>query len=477
MAMYRGDYGLALAAWNSGVKAVGVPGRVLHPSFPSLAETVNFVRDILGNAVSYTIPSPQRRDSEFWQPSTVAELEDAFGITLDELLAANPGLSESDLIPGATMQLPGRTIEFAIDVGDSGTPRYGAAPFPWYSDAEGPIYDEVELRDPQERAAHLDLTNEGAFYTVQPGDALVLIAADFETTVAEILELNEQIEDEDEIDAGMQIIIPWSAGWFIARQTDPNNPPTGEENGPVGEAPTGDQDSFAMLVSTSAGGGEGEDEAEEPGAAETEEPDSGGGHLNGKDWSPRRGDTRDEMGRDRSAFFTDPNGNPVQRGREAIFAWGGIQARPVIEKGDGSYLTSGYAKDALWTARRIAEANELGLNTADFWEAKPDDIQGKINQAKLAIARGEVPAAAAIDYAATTAASPTQYSQPSPSAEPDREDYSGGLSPELMEQAKREAWYRARYELAGPTNWTHYWDAARRARGFKGCRNGCWTWR
>ena len=37
-----------------------------------------------------------------------------------------------------------------------------------------------------------------------------------------------------------------------------------------------------------------------------------------------------------------------------------------------------------------------------------------------------------------------------------------------MEQAKREAWYRARYELAGPTNWTHYWDAARRARGFKG---------
>ena len=165
--------------------------------------------------------------------------------------------------------------------------------------------------------------------------------------------------------------------------------------------------------------------------------------------------------------FTDPNGNPVQRGREAIFAWGGIQARPVIEKGDGSYLTSGYAKDALWTARRIAEANELGLNTADFWEAKPDDIQGKINQAKLAIARGEVPAAAAIDYAATAAASPTQYSQPSPSAEPDREDYSGGLSPELMEQAKREAWYRARYELAGPTNWTHYWDAARRARGFK----------
>ena len=221
VAMYRGDYGLALAAWNSGVKAVGVPGRVLHPSFPSLAETVNFVRDILGNAVSYTIPSPQRRDSEFWQPSTVAELEDAFGITLDELLAANPGLSESDLIPGATIQLPGRTIEFAIDVGDSGTPRYGAAPFPWYSDAEGPIYDEVELRDPQERAAHLDLTNEGAFYTVQPGDALVLIAADFETTVAEILELNEQIEDEDEIDAGMQIIIPWSAGWFIARQTDP----------------------------------------------------------------------------------------------------------------------------------------------------------------------------------------------------------------------------------------------------------------
>ena len=194
----------------------------------------------------------------------------------------------------------------------------------------------------------------------------------------------------------------------------------------------------------------------------------GGGHLTGKIGPRDVGIHVTKWEGTDLPSFTDPNGNPVQRGREAIFAWGGIQARPVIEKGDGSYLTSGYAKDALWTARRIAEANELGLNTADFWEAKPDDIQGKINQAKLAIARGEVPAAAAIDYAATTAASPTQYSQPSPSAEPDREDYSGGLSPELMEQAKREAWYRARYELAGPTNWTHYWDAARRARGFKG---------
>jgi len=136
----------------------------------------------------------------------------------------------------------------------------------------------------------------------------------------------------------------------------------------------------------------------------------------------------------------------------------------VIDKGDGGYLTSGYAKDALWTARRIAEANELGLNTADVWEAKPDDIQGKINQAKLTVARGEVPEAAAIDYE-VPAARPQQQSR---SEELDRGDYSGGLSLELMEQAKREAWYRARYELAGPTNWTHYWDAGQKARGFTG---------
>jgi hypothetical protein len=154
----------------------------------------------------------------------------------------------------------------------------------------------------------------------------------------------------------------------------------------------------------------------------------------------------------------------VQRGREAIFAWGGIQRRLVIDKGDGSYLTSGYAKDALWTARRIAEANQLGLNTADFWEAKPVDIQGKINQAKLAIARGEAPEAAAIDYEPPAG----QPQQPSRSKEVDQGDNRGSLSPELMEQAKREAWYRARYELAGPTNWTHYWDAAQKARGFEG---------
>ncbi len=158
----------------------------------------------------------------------------------------------------------------------------------------------------------------------------------------------------------------------------------------------------------------------------------------------------------------------MQRGRDAIFAWGGIQRRPVIDKGDGGYLTSGYAKDALWTARRIAEANQLGLNTADLWEAKPDDIQGKINQAKLAIAKGEVPEAAAIDYEPPPGSPKAQLQQPSRPKELDQGDNSGRLSPELMEQAKREAWYRTRYELAGPTNWTHYWDAARRARGFKG---------
>lgn len=80
------------------------------------------------------------------------------------------------------------------------------------------------------------------------------------------------------------------------------------------------------------------------------------------------------------------------------------------------------------------------------------------------IARGEVPEAAAIDYEVPAA----QPQQPSRSEELDRGDYSGGLSPELMEQAKREAWCRARYELAGPTSRTHYWDAAQKARGFTG---------
>ena len=162
--------------------------------------------------------------------------------------------------------------------------------------------------------------------------------------------------------------------------------------------------------------------------------------------------------------FTDPNGNPVQRDREAIFAFGGIQRRPVIEKGDGSWLTSGFAKDALWTAQRIAEANELGLNTADFWEARPDVIQAKIEQAKQAIAKGEAPEAAAID-----SGRPKPPSSPEEAAELARKTRRpGSLSPELMEQAKREAWYRYQHEAVGPTNWTHYWDAARRARGFEG---------
>ena len=348
-----------------------------------------------------------RADYTVVEGDNLSAIADRYGTDVDSLLAHNDISNPDEIFVDQVLTVP-------VPVDDQ---------FVQDENAEGPPY-----------------VYPVSVYTVQDGDTLGGIAAHFAVDLEALQEAND-IDDPDEIQVGQILIIP----------TVP---------GRVGEAPTGDQEALASRVPGSAGG-------DEDGNGETEEPaEPGAEGAESQIDKPRSGDvgifvTRWE-GSDLPSF-TDPNGNPVQRGREAIFAWGGIQRRPVIEKGDGSYLTAGYAKDALWTTRRIAEANELGLNTADFWEARPDDIQGKINQAKLAIGQGKVPEAAAIDYA-----TPRPPSSPDETEQLDRRARPGGLSPELMAQARREAWYRARYELAGPTNWTHYWDAAQRARGFKG---------
>ncbi len=82
--------------------------------------------------------------------------------------------------------------------------------------------------------------------------------------------------------------------------------------------------------------------------------------------------------------FKNPLGDDVERDESEISSFNGVDAHKAIDKGDGSFLTSGYPKDAKWTAERIAEGDALGLNTTGWWDAEPSVIQGKIWAAERA---------------------------------------------------------------------------------------------
>lgn len=137
------------------------------------------------------------------------------------------------------------------------------------------------------------------------------------------------------------------------------------------------------------------------------------------------------------ASFKNPLGEDVERDESEISSFNGVDAHKAIDKGDGTFLTSGYPKDAKWTAERIAEGDALGLNTTGWWDAEPAFIQGKVWDAERA----------ASSRAGTVPKGPT---------------------PAEREQAKKDAWEKAKAELRGPTNWTQYWNAARKANGNTG---------
>ena len=139
------------------------------------------------------------------------------------------------------------------------------------------------------------------------------------------------------------------------------------------------------------------------------------------------------------AVFRNPAGEIVERDEDEIEGWEDNSERPSIDlgAGDGHRLTSGIPKDAEWTAGLMAEGDDLGLHTSGWWEAAPDYIQGKVDAAKR------------------------QATWSTPTSSPKRS------GPTEAEKAalKKEAWDKDKASLEGPTDWTAYWNAARRATG------------
>lgn len=128
-----------------------------------------------GGGTSYTIRSGD----------TLADVAERFGVSLDDLLAANPGINPSALQTGDTVRLPSGT-----DV-PSVTPEPEPEPT---EDAEPTEEATAEPEPTEEATAEPEPTEPpptgGQTYVVQAGDIPETIAAQFGITVAALLAAN-----------------------------------------------------------------------------------------------------------------------------------------------------------------------------------------------------------------------------------------------------------------------------------------------
>lgn len=137
-----------------------------------------------------------------------------FGITLAELLAANPQITNPDLVfPGQRIMIPvpappevyvvrpGDTL-FAIARRFGVTLEQLLAANPQITDPDR-IFPGERINIPAAAPSPGTM-----FYTVQPGDTLFLIARRFDTTVETLLRLNPQITNPALIFPGQSIRVP-----------------------------------------------------------------------------------------------------------------------------------------------------------------------------------------------------------------------------------------------------------------------------
>ncbi len=135
---------------------------------------------------------------------TLAAIADRFGLSLEELVGANPGLDPATLAVGDAVQLP--QIEGVPPTQEPETAPT-EEPAPAETATTEPAADPPTETPPPAPAATNTPTSLGQTYVVQSGDIPVNIAAQFGITVEALLAANPGI-NANSLQVGDVLIIP-----------------------------------------------------------------------------------------------------------------------------------------------------------------------------------------------------------------------------------------------------------------------------
>lgn len=160
----------------------------------------------LGLALSLTVMAPPAAaqgcgDSYTIRAGdTLSAVAARCGVSLDALMAANPGIEPRRLAVGQAVALPGAAAAAAP-----------AAPPSAPSDAEAAVQPSAEqgMAGPADVVAqpHLEAP-QNANYTVRASDTLATIAQSFGTTVTEVVKNNPQLNRQTALVPGQRIHVP-----------------------------------------------------------------------------------------------------------------------------------------------------------------------------------------------------------------------------------------------------------------------------
>ena len=168
---------------------------------------------ILGESI---VSTGGRRTYTIRAGDTLSAVADRFGVTLDELLTANPDIDPTGLVAGDTINLP-ETVA-GSPAASSPTPSGSAVTdTPEPTEEEPTAVEELPTDTPEPVATNTPVTappvgtptaqSLGTTYIVQEGDTFAIIAVRFGVSIESLAEANPTA-DSSQLQIGQVLFIP-----------------------------------------------------------------------------------------------------------------------------------------------------------------------------------------------------------------------------------------------------------------------------